>query len=364
MRDQVLPSWATRILSTRDLSGTSEVVRNYETELTKRFRRRHAIATSSGTAALHASYVALNISSKSHVVVSPLAAVMTAAPLLMLGAKPLFIDTERGGFNLDPCALRKILRTTDIAAIVTCGMWGTVGLSDEVKALADEFGVPVIEDAAQSLGAGTRTGLEGCKGLLGCFSTHANKLLSTGEGGFVLTDDDALAAQIRSFIRIGHMPEAGYGLRPGLNYKLSALQCSYGLDQLAGLDNAIEAREEVAQQWLETIAACCWMSPIQQADGAKFAPYAQLALLNEDIRFKAPAVAKALQYCRIPNDYSRYNYKLLQEFELFKPYAVPKHHLFNATELLSRLVVLPTRDVPVPSTFDLVEENLRSTLAE
>lgn len=351
-------NWVGRMLEGQDLSGTGALVAAYESGLSTCFGRRYAIAVSSGTAALHAAYASVEVRQGSRVIVSPLSAVMTAAPLLALGAIPVFVDTERNGFGFDPSALRRTLATGRFAAIVPCGMWGTIGLTDEVVEIASEFGTPIIEDAAQSMGAGTDKGAEGCKGLIGCFSTHANKLLSTGEGGFILTDDDAIAARIRSFIRIGFDSEAGYGSRPGLNYKLSSLQAALGLERLSELTNTVAARAATAAQWLGIMQGCAWLRPLVPSKGSRFAPYAQLAIIDRSASVRAPEMARALHENGVPNDYWRYKFRLLEHYPIYKSFSAGPASLPNAVDLLDRLVVLPTTLSHLPTSFEKIEAKL------
>ncbi|MCL1030698.1 DegT/DnrJ/EryC1/StrS family aminotransferase [Serratia silvae] len=113
------------------------------------------------------------------------------------------------------CELEKGLKV-----VIACGMWGNPGTSKAMLSLSERFNVPVLEDAAQSFGASTPCGREGLKGRIGCFSTHEYKLLSTGEGGFITTNDADIAERLRAFIRLG-FDGKGYGNRPSVNYKLS-----------------------------------------------------------------------------------------------------------------------------------------------
>jgi dTDP-4-amino-4,6-dideoxygalactose transaminase len=122
---------------------------------------------------------------------------MTVLPVLQLGATPVVIDTDGDSFCLDPEQLESELNN-GLAAIIACGIWGNPGTSETMLLLSRRFNVPLLEDAAQSFGASTPYGLEGLNGRVGCFSTHEYKLLSTGEGGFVSTNDTDLAERLRA----------------------------------------------------------------------------------------------------------------------------------------------------------------------
>ncbi|MCW1834611.1 DegT/DnrJ/EryC1/StrS family aminotransferase, partial [Pantoea ananatis] len=240
------------LMNYRDYSGTAAAVRDYELKLEARLNVKHVIAVSSGTAAIHAGLVALGVGKGSRVAVPAVCAVMTVLPVLQLGATPVVIDTDGDSFCLDPEQLESELNN-GLAAIIACGMWGNPGTSETMLLLSRRFNVPLLEDAAQSFGASTPYGQEGLKGRVGCFSTHEYKLLSTGEGGFVSTNDTDLAERLRTFIRLG-FDGNGYGNQFGVNYKLSGYQAIAGLHSLTGLDNYLLSREALCSSWLDSLS--------------------------------------------------------------------------------------------------------------
>ena len=172
-------------ISIYDRSG---VIARLEDALCDYFGVRHAVLTSSGTAALHSLYAACHLGPDTEVIVPAYTFFATATPLLHLGATPVLADCDEHG-NLDPGDVAR--RITDrTAVIVATHMWGTPANMDALRALAEECGLTLLEDASHAHGARLGAGKVGTLGRAAAFSMNGPKPLSAGEGGFVLTDDD------------------------------------------------------------------------------------------------------------------------------------------------------------------------------
>ncbi|RMI46716.1 DegT/DnrJ/EryC1/StrS family aminotransferase [Streptomyces triticirhizae] len=176
----------------------AECTTRFEHDLTEAFASRHAVSVSSGTMALHAALSAIGVGPGDEVLVPALTVIMTAAPVVQLGARPVFVDSDPATLDLDYAdAAAKITART--MAIVPVHLWGRMGDPAALRAFAAAKGLIIVEDAAQALGT-SRAGVRaGTVGATGCFSMKDGKLLWSGEGGFVLTDDFALAAHVRAF---------------------------------------------------------------------------------------------------------------------------------------------------------------------
>lgn len=169
------------------LSGTSKWIEEYEKKLASFFKCKYAVAVSSGTSAIHCALYASNVKEGDEVIVPATAPMMTALPILELKANPIFVDTNLNNFGYDIQDLRK--KVTDrTKAIICVPMWGYPFEYDEIKEISKEKNIVLIEDAAQAHGSIINNKFVGTCSDIGCFSTHDKKLLSTGEGGFILTD--------------------------------------------------------------------------------------------------------------------------------------------------------------------------------
>ena len=205
---------------------------------------RHALAVSSGTAALHLAVLALGIGPGDEVLVPAYTFPATANVVALTGATPVLVDVDPQTLNLDPERLEPGPRTKAILAV------HLFGRPVDWAALPD--GVPVIEDAAGALGASWQGRACGGLGALGCLSFHPRKIVTTGEGGAVTTNDAELAASVtrlrnHGWRTLGDMPA------PGFNYRLSDVLCALGIPQLERLDELHATRARIAAGYAERL---------------------------------------------------------------------------------------------------------------
>jgi len=209
----------------------------------------HAVAVSSGTAALHVAVLALGIGPGDEVLVPAYTFPATANVVALAGGTPVLADVDPVTMNLDPedTARRVTPRTKAILAV---HLFGRPARLEELPEL------PLLEDAAGALGASHRGRPCGALGLVGCFSFHPRKIVTTGEGGAVTTNDAELAERMRSLRHHGWSPSARYDDMPegGYNYRLSDVLCALGIPQLRRLDELLAARERVAAGYAERLA--------------------------------------------------------------------------------------------------------------
>lgn len=225
------------------LSGESDLVPRYETALARTFGSAHAVAVNSGTAALHLGLLAVGAGEGTDVLVPAIAPLPSLLPILAAGARPVVVDISADHLGFDPDGLARSITPRTRAALAVL-LWGYPQDPGPALAVLEAHGVPMIEDACQAHGSRMASGLAGRVGRIGCFSTHDFKLLSTGEGGFALTDDGDLAAFMRRFGRLGGLDGRG----PGLNYKLSGPAAALGLHRLPLLEPRVQKRRAMAKR--------------------------------------------------------------------------------------------------------------------
>ncbi len=221
------------------------VVAEFEQELAWACEATHAIAVSSGTAALHLAVLALGLEPGDEVVVPAYTFPATANVVVLSGLRPVLVDVDPVTMNIDPGKIEVGPRTR---AILPVHLFGRPCRMEELPDL------PVIEDAAGALGARRRGEACGSLGLAACLSFHPRKIVTTGEGGAITTSDEAVAAEIvrlrnhgwRS-LAAGDMPE------PGLNYRMSDVLAAVGLPQLHRLDELLDGRTRVAAGYAERL---------------------------------------------------------------------------------------------------------------
>lgn len=194
---------------------------------------KHAIATSSGTTALHLALVAHGIGPGDQVITTPFTFIASVNSILYVGARPVFVDIDADTFNLNPELLAAAI-TPRTKAILPVHLYGLPCDMGAIMALAREHDLIVIEDAAQAIGAeyhGKRVGSFGT----GCFSLYATKNVMSGEGGMITTDDDELARRLR-MLRNHGMERRYYHDLLGYNFRMTDLHAAIGLAQMARLD--------------------------------------------------------------------------------------------------------------------------------
>ena len=296
-------------LLSKKLSGTSDIVSGYETCLENFFYAKHAIATSSGTSAIQTALFVAGVRNGDEVIIPPTCPVMTIFPILQIGAKPIFCDTCIDNFGLDIVDLtHKIGSKTK--AVIEVPMWGyptdVVGL----KNFLNTRKITLILDLAQAHGTMINRQYLSAYGDLACFSTHDRKILATGEGGFVLTDNDRYENEARSFIQFGNMD----GISFGLNFKLGALQASLGAGRIEFIQKQLDVRRK---------NACYVVGGIKNANAKEFdiinggSPnyYALLLKLTFDDNSR---FIDFLSQKGVPSDILRYDYQVLYKYPIFE----------------------------------------------
>jgi dTDP-4-amino-4,6-dideoxygalactose transaminase len=207
----------------------------------------HAVACSSGTAALHLALAAVDPEPYDEVITTPISDMGTVLPILAQNAIPVFADVDPRTGNLDPAAVRKLIgpRTR---AIVAVHLFGKPAAIHELREVADEAGVLLIEDCAQAYLAPVAGGFAGSVGDVGCFSLQQTKHITAGDGGLVVTDDEALARRMRLFADKGWpraTNERTY-LFLGLNYRMNELTGAVARAQLPKLPGVVLRRRAAA----------------------------------------------------------------------------------------------------------------------
>lgn len=221
----------------------------------------HAVACSSGTAALHLALLALGVGPGDEVVVPAFTYPATGNVVALCGARPVLADVRPDTFALDPeQAAARISPQTK--AMLPVHPFGLSADMDALLALAAGRGVAVVEDAACALGATCGGRSCGALGRLGCFSFHPRKAITTAEGGMVATDDADLAARVRLLRNHGFVRDRGGAdfVAAGLNYRMSDVHGAIGVVQLGKLDAAIDARRELAAAYGEALADLGWLA--------------------------------------------------------------------------------------------------------
>ena len=260
----------------------------FERDLAARVGVQAAAALNSGTAALHLALILLEVGPGDEVWTATLTFAATANAIRYVGATPVFIDSERESWNLDPALLREALRDASTKgalpkALVVVDLYGQCADYDAILAACQEYGVRVIEDAAEALGATYRGRPAGSFGDIGVLSFNGNKIMTTSGGGALVSDDAALVERARHLASQARKPAAHYEHEEvGYNYRLSNLLAAVGRAQLARLDEFVERRREINRRYRAALEGLSGISFLREAPGGHSTCWLTCVLLDEE----------------------------------------------------------------------------------
>ena len=235
-------------------------VQEFEKQVCSLVKSKYAIAVNSGTAALQAALYALDIKSGDEVLLPSFTFVATANSIVSVGAKPVFVDIRKDNYTMNPDDLaRKITKKTK--AIMPVHLYGNVAYIDEILEIANKKNIPVIEDAAQSMGSTYKGKQTGNFSEMGCFSLYAAKVMTSGEGGVITTSDEKLREKLL-MIR-NHGMVHGYDTRIlGLNLRLPEINAAIAKIQMKKLSGFLQKRAQNAKMLTELLQGADITLPI------------------------------------------------------------------------------------------------------
>ncbi len=221
-----------------------KTVEEFEKSLSKYLRSKNVVCLNSGTAALHSAFTALKSEEpgKTEVITTPFSFAATANAVIHSGCKPVFVDIDEETFNINPSLIEEKINDHTLA-LEPVDVYGLPADLREVMKIGNSRKVPVVEDAAEAIGATYDGKKIGSISTLSCFSTYATKNLHTGEGGFVTTNDDNLATFIRQFRNQGQLSRYNQ-IVLGYNFRMLEMCAAIGLQQLSVLDSLNQKRRE------------------------------------------------------------------------------------------------------------------------
>jgi dTDP-4-amino-4,6-dideoxygalactose transaminase len=243
-------------------------VDGFEREVAELVGVKHAAALSSGTAALHLGLILLNVTRGDKVFCSTLTFSASANPIVYQGAEPVFIDSDEQSWNMSPQALQKAFLAAEKEgwmpkAVIIVNLYGQSADMDPLLALCEQYGVPVLEDAAESLGASYKGRASGTFGKLGIYSFNGNKIITTSGGGMLVSDDHELIQKARFLATQARDPAPHYEhSHIGYNYRMSNILAGVGRGQLKVLKERVESRRAVFESYrsaFEDTPQITWM---------------------------------------------------------------------------------------------------------
>jgi perosamine synthetase len=258
-------------------SNHSDYLNRFELEFAKRIGSRFAMATSSCTGAIHLALLALGIGDGDEVIVPEITWVATASAVSYVGATPIFADVDPNSWTISIDSIRSLI-TEKTKAIIPVHLYGYPSNMEEIMSLAKNFNLRVVEDAAPAIGASFGETSVGTFGDFGCFSFQGAKLLVSGEGGVLVTDDEELFLKAKKIQDHGRKPGTFWIEEIGHKYKMNNITGALGLGQLLRLDNQILRKQRINSWYTEFLTgveglkfqnevpgskSICWMTSIE-----------------------------------------------------------------------------------------------------
>lgn len=282
IRQPILNKWVTQ----------GKYVQEFENIFAKKHKVKYAVAVSNCTTALHLSLLALGIGPGDEVIIPSFTWISTANVVLYCGGKPVFVDINLDSFNIDPQKIAsKINKKTK--AIIAVHLFGLCADIDAIKKIAPK--IPIIEDAACAAGSKYKNKFAGSLGDGGCFSFHPRKIITTGEGGMVTTNNKKISKIINILRNHGaglpeekrHLSQKPYLLPDydllGYNYRMTDLQGALGVAQLKKLDRLITERQKWAEFYIEQLSKIPWLKTPRETRGYKHSWQSFVCLVDEKL---------------------------------------------------------------------------------
>jgi dTDP-4-amino-4,6-dideoxygalactose transaminase len=322
-------------------------VAELETELARICGREHAVAVSSGTAALHLALLALEIGEGDEVIVPAYTFPATANVVALAGARPVLVDVDPETMNVDPSAVAAAV-TGRTRAVMVVHLFGRPARWDEVRAAVPE-GVHLVEDAAGALGARRRGAPCGGLGEIACLSFHPRKIVTTGEGGAVVCADGELARRVRTLRHHGQRADGEFETA-AFNYRLSDILAAVGLPQLRRLDELLETRSRLAVGYGERLRGMVETPTADEGDIHGWQAY----VVRLDRRDEARA---ALREAGIESQIGTYALHRLAPYADQGPFP-------GAAACYQRALALPLHPRLAPAELDRVVESLTEIVSK
>jgi perosamine synthetase len=312
---------------------------------------KHAIATSSCTGALHMGMAALGIGSGDEVIMADTNWIATAAPIVHLGAKPVFVDILPDTWCIDP-ELAEAAITPRTKAIVAVHLYGNLCDMDRLLAIGAKHGIPIIEDAAEAIGSVWHGKRAGSMGRFGSFSFHGTKTITTGEGGMFVTNDDDLYETVLTLSNHGRARGQTKQFWPdmvGFKYKMSNLQAAIGCAQVERIEALIARKREIIQAYRQQLQGLPGLLLNPEPAGTVIGAWMPNVVFDE----AACVTREALQQAFAEHDVdARVFFHALSSLPMFEDCRT-NHHAWS----------IPNRAINLPSYHDMTADEIGSVAA-
>lgn len=268
-------------MDTNWISSRGKFVDEFEEGFSHYCGVRFGITTNSGTTALHLALATMGLGVGDEVIIPSFTMISTANAISYLGAKPIPVDVEPETWNIDSDKIEAKI-TDKTRAIIPIHTYGHPADMDRLQSIAEKYGLDIVEDAAEAHGAEYRGKRVGRFGKMASFSFYANKIITTGEGGMIVTDDEELAGRLQTLRNYGFTQERHFWHKVmGFSYRMTNLQAAIGLAQFERIDDLLESRRNNAKLYNKLLKDISGITTPPESENVKSA-YWMYGVLVED----------------------------------------------------------------------------------
>lgn len=328
-----------------------EYIQRFETSFKQHLSVNYAIATSSCTGALHMGLAALGIGPGDEVILADTNWIASAAPIIYLGARPVFIDILADSWCIDPQRIEAAI-TSRTKAILAVHLYGNLCDMDRLLAIGEKHGIPIIEDAAEAIGSVYHGRRAGSMGRFGAFSFHGTKTLTTGEGGMFVTNDADLYERVLTLSNHGRARGQIKQFWPdevGFKYKLSNIQAAIGCAQIERIDELIARKRAIFAYYRDRLGSLPGLSVNPEPEGTAIGAWMPTAVFAPHTGITREALQAAFVQADID---ARVFFHPLSSLPMFTPQ--PENRI--AWDI-------PVRAINLPSYHDMTESDLARVAA-
>lgn len=336
-------------LETGWISSAGKFVSLFEEKFANYLGVKHAIAVTNGTAALHVTLVALEVREGDEVIVPAFTMAATWMAVLYVGATPVFVDCEKDTYNIDPSLIEEKI-TSKTKAIIPVHIYGHPVDMDPILNLAKEHKIFIIEDAAEAHGAEYKGKKCGSMGDINCFSFYGNKIVTTGEGGMITTDNDDLAYRARKIKDLYHSDKKRFiHEHIGFNYRMTNVQAAIGCGELEHIEEYLDKKIAMANLYTSLLKDIAGVKLPVTKDYAKNVFWMYAILIEETFKMSRDEVRTKLKERGVD---TRDFFYAPGEQPVLKQY-LKKGDIFPNTERVSRIGLY------LPSGLAITQDQIR-----
>jgi perosamine synthetase len=339
------------------ISSIGKYVNEFENRFAAYIGSPYAVCCSNGTVALHLALLALDVGPGDEVIMPTLTYIATANAVKYCSASPVFVDSEPGTWNIDPALIAAKI-TPRTKGIIVVHLYGHPVDMDPVKDIARAHNLWIIEDAAEAHGALYKNRMVGTLGDIATFSFYGNKVITTGEGGMVVTNNNALAQKMRSLKGQGMDPQKRYWFPIiGYNYRMTNVQAAIGLAQLENISRYLEKRRQIAQLYNRYLGDLDrFLDLAEEKTWARHSYWMFSILLKETSHISRDRLAEILAEKGIETR------PIFYPMHVMPPYKQPGDDFPVSTDIASRGLNLPTHSLLTEEDIQYIARNLRDIL--